>query len=363
MTRIRPTPNVNPAKPHPEPGGSPDRSNGNGHRDVLPVGTTTLLLEAPPPVAGRPATFSLPARRDRVVRHPVVLAAPSAAAAPVPLAILAALGFVLLLALMIRVGAARHLSPQVDEPATLLAAHQIVERGLPILPSDTLYLHGATLSYALAPLVWAGYGDLEDLHKLRMVSVLAGVVAVALTFWLAYRISGAAWVGALAAFLLAIDPLSVQWSAHLRMYSVLQALTLLTLVLALDLLVRPGSRRSSIGLVVVFWLAIFTHVGAALIWPALAAVAAIVHGRELLRSRRSCFWAAWRRRSRFPRSTVSSNRRTTASCRACRSSPSPARACSASNVCGRPASSLGAISSASATPAISCPSSSSPSSV
>jgi hypothetical protein len=285
MTRTSPVTEIEGPTETAERPEAPVRSNGNGHRLRERADAGTAVLDRPTRSPHRP-TVVLPARRRRVVRRPVVLAAPSPERAPVPLVVLAALGFVLLLALMLRVAAARQLSPQVDEPATILAAHQIVERGLPILPSDTLYLHGSTLSYALAPLVWAGYGDLEDLHKLRMVSVLAGVVAVGFAFWLAYRISGAAWAGVLAAFLLAIDPVSVQWSAHLRMYAALQAATLLTLLLFLDLLVHRRSWRWAVGLVAVFWLAIFTHVGAALILPALAVVAAAVHGRELLRNRR-----------------------------------------------------------------------------
>ena len=199
--------------------------------------------------------------------------------------ILAAVGFVLLLALLIRIAAVRQLSLQVDEPATILAAHQVAERGVPILPSGTLYLHGATLSYLLAPLVWLGVGDLDDLRALRLVGVVAGVVAVGLTYLLASRIGGV-WVGILAAFLLALDATSVQWSAHLRMYALLQALTLVVILLYLSLLTGSPRRGTAVWLVVTFWLATFTHVGVALLWPAMAIVAVVALGRALWGERR-----------------------------------------------------------------------------
>jgi hypothetical protein len=277
-----------------------DRATGNGHGNGAgnglgvnipraPAGTVVLdpAVETLPEQTTDRATGRWITRRSRaVVRPPAVRPGAVPASQAVPLAILVAVGFVLLLALMLRVAAARQLSTQVDEPATLLAAHQIAERGLPILPSDTLYLHGATLSYALVPFVRLGHGDLEDLKTVRLVSVLAGVAAVGLTFLLALRISGAPWAGVVAAFFLAVDPISVQWSAHARMYALLQALTLVIVLLYLRALVRPVGRRGVVWLVVAFWLAILTHIGAALLWPAMAAVAVLAYGRGLLRARR-----------------------------------------------------------------------------
>ncbi len=106
--------------------------------------------------------------------------------APVVLAVILAIG------LLMRLTASERLSPHVDEPASVLAAHMVAQRGVPILPSGTLYLHGATLSYLLAPLVWLGFGDLEDLAALRLVSVVAGLVAVFLTYRIGHLVTGAA---------------------------------------------------------------------------------------------------------------------------------------------------------------------------
>src|SRR5262245_18333136 len=77
-------------------------------------------------------------------------------------------------AFLIRVSAAEHLSSHVDEAASIMAAQAVAERGAPVFPSGTLYLQGATLSYVLAPVVLAGYGDLDDLAVLRFPSVVAG---------------------------------------------------------------------------------------------------------------------------------------------------------------------------------------------
>jgi len=197
-----------------------------------------------------------------------------------------AVAIVIIFAVLIRVAGARTFTPQADEPASILAAHQIAESGVPVLPSGTLYLHGATLSYLLTPFVWAGYGDLQDLTVMRMVSVLFGTLAVALTYVLGKRVSGAAWVGVLAAFLLAIDPVSVEWGSLARMYSVLQATTLATVLLFLSLLVRPRSGLVRTAFVVCFWLSIFSHLGATLIWPGMAAIAFAIHGKSLFRARR-----------------------------------------------------------------------------
>ncbi len=198
-------------------------------------------------------------------------------------------GVVLAVGLLVRLTASERLSPHVDEPASVLAAHMVAERGVPILPSGTLYLHGATLSYLLAPFVWLGFGDLEDLAVLRLVSVLAGVTAVFLTYRIGRLVTGAAWGGAFAAALVAIDPVSVQWSGHVRMYALLQALTLALVWILFRLVVRPEDvppRHLPAALVVTFWLATFTHVGAALLWPPLLVLALLIYGRTLLGVRR-----------------------------------------------------------------------------
>src|SRR5687768_17322656 len=86
----------------------------------------------------------------------------------------AALPFVILLGLLTRLAAARSLPLHFDEGAMLLGVHAVAERGWPLLPSGELYLHGVSLSYLLAPLVWLGGGQLTDLFMLRAVSAVLG---------------------------------------------------------------------------------------------------------------------------------------------------------------------------------------------
>jgi hypothetical protein len=278
-----------------QPNGSHDRNGNGAEPHTAALATETLA----PPALGTKAP-SLPrtprrrpssAARSRTVR-PVALspaAEPEADERPqrwqrfvVP----GALAIVVMVALLMRIAGARTFTPQADEPASILAAHQIAEKGVPVLPSGTLYLHGATLSYLLTPFVWAGYGDLNDLTAMRMVSVFFGVVAVVLTYFLTRLVAGASWIGILAAFLLAIDPISVEWGSLARMYSVFQATTTATILLFLLVLVRKRSNLMLAGLVACFWLSIFSHLGAALIWPGMVAISFATYGKDFFRERR-----------------------------------------------------------------------------
>lgn len=184
---------------------------------------------------------------------------------------------------LVRVIAAVTLTPHVDEPSSVLAAHMVAERGLPILPSGTPYFQGTTLSYLLQPFVWLGLGEIHHLPLMRMVLVLAGTVAIWLSYRLARAITGSASVGAITAMLVAIDPVSVQWSAHVRMYGLLQALTF-ALAWAYIRLLQGHTGWRQIGIVVgLFWLAVFTHVGASLLGAAMALAAVLVYRRDVIR--------------------------------------------------------------------------------
>lgn len=197
--------------------------------------------------------------------------------------IVVAMSVVLTFGFAVRLIAAMKLSPHVDEPSSLLAAHAVAEHGLPVLPSGTVYFQGAPLSYLLVPFIWLGVGDLQDLHLMRLLLVAAGTVAIYLCYRLGMAITGDARVGAIMAALVALDPLSVQWSGHVRMYSLLQALTAGLAWAYVILLTRgPTTRRVAL-VIVLYWAAVFTHVGAALLGPAMALAAAIVYGRALLR--------------------------------------------------------------------------------
>jgi hypothetical protein len=202
---------------------------------------------------------------------------------------------VLLVAAAARLMAASGLPFQADEPHSLLAAHMAAERGIPLLPSGVLYLHGATLSYLLAPLVWLGQADIEQLRTLRIVSVVLGVVTVFLTFLLGRLVTRSIWGGILAAALMMLDPWSVLWSSRVRMYSVEQTLVVamvlfvaIALTAALHSSPSQGGRHLGllIAMVAAAWLAVFAHLGAALVLPGLGLAALLLLRRRLLLDQR-----------------------------------------------------------------------------
>jgi hypothetical protein len=130
---------------------------------------------------------------------------------------------------------------------------------------------------------------------MRIPSAIFGAVAVYLTFLLGRMVAGAAGPALLAAALVAVDPLNVLWGGFVRMYALLQVLTLVAAILFLRALVllddapSAGARNARPWLIwfaVVFWLAVFTQVVAALLWPVLAVVAVVLYGRTLFTSRR-----------------------------------------------------------------------------
>ncbi len=188
--------------------------------------------------------------------------------------------------LLLRLLLVERLSPHVDEPASVLAAQMVAEHGLPILPSGVLYLQGATLSFLLAPLFWLGFGDLDHLAVLRLVSAAAGTVAVWLTYVLGRQLTGSAGLGLLAAVCVGLDPANLQWSAHVRPYALLQVLSLAIVWVFLRVVMEPSPRLLAT-LVALFWVATFTHVGVTLLWPPMLLVTVLVHGRTLGTTRRS----------------------------------------------------------------------------
>lgn len=197
-------------------------------------------------------------------------------------AIPVALGFVLVVGFLFRFAAADRLSPHADEASSILAAHAVASHGVPVLPSGTVYFQGATLSYLLAPFVWLGVGELDDLAVMRLLLVLAGVSTVFLSFRLAHFVTGDARISVAMALLVAIDPVSVQWSGHVRMYGLLQAITVGLAWAFIRQLVHAPSWKASATIVALFWAAVFTHAGAALLWPAMVIAAVIIHRQRLL---------------------------------------------------------------------------------
>jgi hypothetical protein len=185
---------------------------------------------------------------------------------------------VVVLAFGLREAAAKFFSSPVDEAASVLAVQSTAHRGLPILPSGVPYLQGATLSYLLAPLQWLGLGGLDHLFLLRQLSVLAGVAVVAVTYVVASQLTAHRWLGVAAAFLMAVDPPSLAWSSTVRMYGLLQLLTVTLVWAAVELIRKPSIRAVAIT-VVVGWLTVFTTVLGGLLFPGVVAGPAIALAR------------------------------------------------------------------------------------
>jgi len=87
------------------------------------------------------------------------------------------------------------------------------------------------------------------------------------------RLGGSPLTAALAALFLACDPMSVQWSIHVRPYAILQLLTLLIAWRFLYVLAPADGtpdRKELLTIVVLVSAAVFTHVGALKLLPAIA---------------------------------------------------------------------------------------------
>jgi uncharacterized membrane protein len=183
---------------------------------------------------------------------------------------------------LLRFASAEQLSSHVDESASVMAAQMVADKGVPVFPSGTLYLQGATISYLLAPLIKLGYGDFGDFMVLRMLSVIAGTLAILAAFALTKWLTRSQWTALGVAALLAIDPASVRWSGLVRMYALLQLVSLVMLFFYLRLLRNPGSRRLVAAFIAIFWFGVFTHVAICLFLPAMLGLAIWKHRLALI---------------------------------------------------------------------------------
>lgn len=184
---------------------------------------------------------------------------------------------------ILRIIAALILTPHVDEGSSMLAAHAVAATGTPILPSGTVYTQGLSLSFLAAPLVRLGLTSIDDLPWLRMIVVILSTAAIAVAWRLAHAVTGRPTIALLMAGMVALDPLSVQWSATFRMYGALQILSFGIALVWIRILADGVTPRRGVALVLLFWGAVLTHVGAAaLIGAALGLAALIVRRWRLL---------------------------------------------------------------------------------
>lgn len=191
----------------------------------------------------------------------------------------------LLFGVLLRIAMASHLGPHIDEPASMLAFHQVAETGLPFLPSGVLYLQGATLSYLSVPLHWLGLDGPDHLLAMRTVPLLAGMLVPLLAWWMVREGTGHAGVALGVVWMLALDPVGVQWSAHLRPYSLLELVCVAIAWRAWRLLQRRDPLDNAL-LPGLFLIGAFTHLLVLVLLPGLLLAALWVHGRRLLTERR-----------------------------------------------------------------------------
>jgi len=115
--------------------------------------------------------------------------------------------------------------PHVDEYSTIWAALQVIEKGVPLLPSGFIYLQGVLFTYLDAAFI-ALFGFSE--WAARLPSVLLSVLTIAVVYAGGRRSFGA-WFGLMAATLTALAPEAIVWGGRARMYALQQALFVLAI--------------------------------------------------------------------------------------------------------------------------------------
>ncbi len=151
---------------------------------------------------------------------PSSFAEPSSAHYPATVIVLVAL---MPLAIWVRWHYVANVGLHVDEFSTLWGSRQVMNSGLPLMPSGVLYTRGLFSTYLIAAV-----GKLFGLTYIvgRMPSLIFGVLAVLATFFLGQR-SWNARAGLLAAALLALLPEAIEASGRARFYAPLSLWSLL----------------------------------------------------------------------------------------------------------------------------------------
>jgi hypothetical protein len=136
------------------------------------------------------------------------------------------LAALLLLGGLLRWRYATTISLYVDEFTTLWAAQQVLERGVPLMPSGVLYTRGLLNTYVTA--LGGALGGGLTYTAGRLPSLLFGLGSIVAIFAVGRR----EWnsrVGWLAALGLTLLPEAIVWSARARFYAQLQLFVLLAL--------------------------------------------------------------------------------------------------------------------------------------
>ena len=171
-------------------------------------------------------------------------------------------------------------SLHVDEYSTLWAAQQVIQRGLPRLPSGFFYSQGLLFTY-LDALFIGLFGFSEPVA--RAPSLLVGTATIPLLYLVGKRFFSRQ-VGLLAAALLALAPETIIWMGRARMYSLQTLLALLALYYLGRGAIEGDVSRERYLFSLFFILALFSQTATVLLLPAvILALAARWGWRRLLR--------------------------------------------------------------------------------
>lgn len=142
----------------------------------------------------------------------------------------------------------------VDEYSSIWAALQVLDKGVPVLPSGFFYFQGILFTY-LDALFIALFGSGEV--AARLPSLLFSVFTIAVVYAWGQRAFGR-WFGLMAASLTALAPDSIVWGGRARMYALQQALFVLAMYAFLRGYVEKGRKTGW------QWAFAFLFIGAAL---------------------------------------------------------------------------------------------------
>jgi len=156
------------------------------------------------------------------------------------------------------------ISPHVDEYSTVWAAQQVIQRGLPLLPSGFFYSQGLLFTY-LDALFISLFGFSEPVA--RVPSLLVGILSIPLLYLVGKRFFSKQ-VGLLAAALLALAPETIIWMGRARMYSLQTLLVLLALYYLGRGAIKGDVSRERYLFALFFILALFSQTVTVLLLPA-----------------------------------------------------------------------------------------------
>ena len=137
-----------------------------------------------------------------------------------------------------------------DEYVSMLAAHGILKRGIPIyLNTGIVYTRSALFHYLLA--LFMALGGEKNVAVVRLLPTLWGVATTPLVYWFGREVQGR-MTGLVAAALLAFSPFWVYYCREVRFYTQFGFFTTLTFYLLLRSVRDPDSARWRVGTLLAF---------------------------------------------------------------------------------------------------------------